>query len=714
MAKNSRNAYGFGQGGPLPALTPTPVISTRAAVASDINFEIGTHWINTSTDDVWVLTSIIAGNANWEPVGQDTAGAAPISKYIVDGDGSGDYNTIQEALDAANAIGIPATVIVRPGTYTENLTLYNNISIFGTGFTDCIINGIHIPPPSGTLQIHNCGLTSATHIFSSAVAGTTNITLSYCETNITTGYTFNLVNWTGALGVTQCGSIGGDDGFVNNTAGAPILIHSSRAGDGNVNTLIASGGAVTILASEVECPATFGGAATVSVDMGSRFLATVTTTGTATVSIINSTISTGATPAITHESMNALTLSDVTIDSSANPAIQGVGAGNINIGNITYEDNSVITTGLSVNYLRTTNRVSPYIVGPTGNYATIQAALDAASISGADQTVIVQPGTYTEELTLYDGVNIRGNIFSNTTISGTHTPPLSGNFTFQDLTLTSAIDILSSGAVGTAALTIEDCVINTTLGHTFNLLNWTGALGIFDSGDISTNNGVVNNTGGAPVRFVSSEVGAGSNLLLTATGIVTVENTKIVCSSQFEGAAVATISMGSRFEEVLFTAGTATVTVINSEFSTGIESAISHGSANPLNLSGVVINSSNATVILGAGVGVITLGSVTFENSSAIAGGLTLSNVPKLSSGGLAITEGTNAQMGIATLVAGTVTVATTAATLNSRIFLTHQNNIGTPGFVTVSTRVAATSFTITSSNAADISVIGWMIVEPN
>lgn len=75
--------------------------------------------------------------------------------------------------------------------------------------------------------------------------------------------------------------------------------------------------------------------------------------------------------------------------------------------------------------------------------------------------------------------------------------------------------------------------------------------------------------------------------------------------------------------------------------------------------------------------------------------------------------EGSNAKQGVATLVAGTVTVANTAITANSRIFLTSQVDGGTPGFVRVASRIAGTSFTITSSNAADTSTIAYEIFEP-
>lgn len=80
---------------------------------------------------------------------------------------------------------------------------------------------------------------------------------------------------------------------------------------------------------------------------------------------------------------------------------------------------------------------------------------------------------------------------------------------------------------------------------------------------------------------------------------------------------------------------------------------------------------------------------------------------------GLKVAEGSNAKMGTAPLVGGTVTVATTAVTATSRIQLTSQADGGTPGWLRVSNRTAGTSFVITSSSAADTSTVAWLIVEP-
>lgn len=80
---------------------------------------------------------------------------------------------------------------------------------------------------------------------------------------------------------------------------------------------------------------------------------------------------------------------------------------------------------------------------------------------------------------------------------------------------------------------------------------------------------------------------------------------------------------------------------------------------------------------------------------------------------GLRVAEGSNAKAGTAVLVAGAVTVSNTAVTANSRIQLTSNVDGGTPGFLRVSARTAATSFTITSSSGTDTSTVAYLIVEP-
>lgn len=103
------------------------------------------------------------------------------------------------------------------------------------------------------------------------------------------------------------------------------------------------------------------------------------------------------------------------------------------------------------------------------------------------------------------------------------------------------------------------------------------------------------------------------------------------------------------------------------------------------------------------------LASPTFTGDvNASTGNILVSTIGK----GLQVKTGTNAKIGTAVLVGGTVTVSNTSVTANSRIFLTSQSDGGTPGFLRITAKTAATSFVITSSSGTDTSTVAWMIVE--
>lgn len=80
---------------------------------------------------------------------------------------------------------------------------------------------------------------------------------------------------------------------------------------------------------------------------------------------------------------------------------------------------------------------------------------------------------------------------------------------------------------------------------------------------------------------------------------------------------------------------------------------------------------------------------------------------------GFQVAEGSNCKQGTAVLAAGTVVVANTSVTANSRIFLTTQAPGGTVGAPYVSARTAGTSFTITSTSNTDTSTVAYLIMEP-
>jgi hypothetical protein len=108
------------------------------------------------------------------------------------------------------------------------------------------------------------------------------------------------------------------------------------------------------------------------------------------------------------------------------------------------------------------------------------------------------------------------------------------------------------------------------------------------------------------------------------------------------------------------------------------------------------------------------IGTTTPAENLEVTGNLLISGV-----NGMKIVSGTNGTLNTATLGAGgTVTVSDTRITANSRIFLTTQNvNGGTIGKQYVSARVTtpagSQTFTISSTNNGDRSIVAYWIVEP-
>lgn len=87
---------------------------------------------------------------------------------------------------------------------------------------------------------------------------------------------------------------------------------------------------------------------------------------------------------------------------------------------------------------------------------------------------------------------------------------------------------------------------------------------------------------------------------------------------------------------------------------------------------------------------------------------------------GFLIKEGTNARMGVATLVSfliviSSVTIPNTTVTANTRIFLTNQAPSGLAiGDIHVSALIPGVSFTVSSLAIGDTSQFAWLLVEPS
>jgi len=270
------------------------------------------------------------------------------SRYVVDNVTTGSpYTTIQSAINAAVAEGGNACIWIRSGTYTENLTLYDTIDLEGADSALTIIVGIHTPPAAGAISFTRCGLNSGTHILSSAAAGTTIITFSWCVFNLTNGYICNLTNWTGAMRFRYCLDNSTQNGIVTNTASASVSMNHGTLGVGNTNTMTANGN-VSIFSMTVSCPILLNGAGTSQLIGASVFQNNIASAGTHFVKIAMSRIASGAIQAITHNSATEMTLDSVIVGTSNATAIGGTGS--IKTVNVNFPTSNVlagtITTSL--------------------------------------------------------------------------------------------------------------------------------------------------------------------------------------------------------------------------------------------------------------------------------------------------------------------------------------------------------------------------------
>lgn len=136
------------------------------------------------------------------------------------------------------------------------------------------------------------------------------------------------------------------------------------------------------------------------------------------------------------------------------------------------------------------------------------------------------------------------------------------------------------------------------------------------------------------------------------------------------------------------------------------------GAGNVLKVNGTAISA-----VTGTGSGVLATSPALVTPDIGAATGTSLSTTGNhsvtVAGSGFLVKEGSNAKQGVVTLVAGASVVSNTSITATSRILLTSQVDGGTPGWLRVSARSVGTSFTITSSNVADTSVVAFQIFEP-
>jgi hypothetical protein len=175
------------------------------------------------------------------------------TSHIVSPDGTGDFTTIQSAITAATA---PATIFIRPGTYTENPTLKPGVDITGFGSDpslnttgNVIINGTCTLSTAGSVTISGIQLqtnSAAFLIVSGSVASIVNLDNCFLNCLNSTGITFSSSSGSSAINIADCaGNIAttGITLFANSDAGTMSIdyLTMNNSGASTTASTISSG-----------------------------------------------------------------------------------------------------------------------------------------------------------------------------------------------------------------------------------------------------------------------------------------------------------------------------------------------------------------------------------------------------------------------------------------------------------------------------------------
>ncbi len=422
---------GGGGGGPVDTLTGNLGVATP--VAGNINV-VG-QYTTTSTGSGNTLT--------FSP----TSRGYPVTTHVVGPVGFGGYQTIQSALNDIGAGG-SGTIYVLPATYTENLVFPNGINVTirsggDDGCGDATLVGIHTPPTTGNVLFWMVALHSATHVYSSVVAGSASLLIAH-NIHQCNGYIFNLPNWTGEFVIFAASDFGStSDGVVNNSGGATVFLLESSLGVGSVNPMVLSGFSV-IEVNNIACPISTVGSAVLNF-YDSNFTNSITIAGSTSGYITKSYFSTGSTTPFTYNSSANFTFAQNTIDSSSNPIINGVGPGILSLGGLTFinQDNIApsVPTSLTPSFYPCKGTDGQVFLGATNSSGRF------GTLTSSDSSITYVTGANSLDLTVASGTGVIKTITGN---SGGAESPSAGNFNILG---TGSITVAGSANTETVQLT---------------------------------------------------------------------------------------------------------------------------------------------------------------------------------------------------------------------------------------------------------------------
>lgn len=275
-------------------------------------------------------------------------------------------------------------------------------------------------------------------------------------------------------------------------------------------------------------------------------------------------------------------------------------------------------TGISANpiisaLITTDLHTARYIVSAGGatdgaNYTTIATAYAAAVAAGGAQTVFIQPGTYTENLTLSPSVNLASfdcdSMTPSVTIIGKLTMTAAGTVSITGIRLqTNADYVLQVTGANAIEINLLNCYINATNANGINNANANAGINLWRCfGNCSTNTFFIATAGSIKCFYC---ILTGNNTVANST----FTNANFELDFTYMSCPITTSGTGSigLFKSQLICANTTALTHGGSGASILDHSRIESGTATAISIGGTLpivqcsVFSTNAATIAGAG-----------------------------------------------------------------------------------------------------------------
>lgn len=275
-----------------------------------------------------------------------------------------------------------------------------------------------------------------------------------------------------------------------------------------------------------------------------------------------------------------------------------------------------------------------YIVSAGGltdgaNYTTIQSAINAAVLAGGNQTVFIQPGTYTENITLAANINLSAYVCDaytpNVIIKGKISCSYTGIASISGVQLLTNSDyVINQSGATQNVIRLINCYINVNDNTAINTSSASGIsqIELYNcKQETSGNNILFTNSGAGKINIYGGiynrDTGTSGACTVSGTGSV-----NLIGCSYFGNSITVTnhgtiqMSWSSLLGAISISGDSPSCSISNSQISNGGASCITINSGIILPVFNVNLSSPNTNVITGAGT--LQYCGLLFGNSSTI------------------------------------------------------------------------------------------------